>query len=301
MEIKYLTNDTIDKQKWDACIANADNSLVYAYSFYLDAMAEHWDALIVDDYEVVMPLTWEKKYGISYLYQPPFTQQLGIFSSRPITTEIQEEFIATIKKEFSFVEIFLNTSNGNSNIKQHTNLILPINTLYANIRANYKTDLLKNLKHTEKFSLRYMSDGNYDEAIDTYIKEYADRTPHVKDRHYSAFRNVCKLLAEKKMLFVRKTVSADNKLLAIALLLKDKKRIYNIMSTVLPAGRKSEANHFLFDELIKEFAGKIEIVDFEGSDIERIATFYKKFGAVNEPYYYFRYNNLPWPLHYFKK
>ena len=72
MPVHYITYQQIDKSKWDNCIDTAANGLVYGYSFYLDAMAKHWDALVLDDYEAVMPLTWNKKYGITYLYQPFF-------------------------------------------------------------------------------------------------------------------------------------------------------------------------------------------------------------------------------------
>ncbi len=74
VEIKYLTYQQINKIKWDACIDKAGNGLVYGYSFYLDAMAKNWDALVLsagpggNDYKAVMPLTWNKKYSILYLY-----------------------------------------------------------------------------------------------------------------------------------------------------------------------------------------------------------------------------------------
>ena len=79
MAIQYVPYQHIDKRKWDACIDNAGNGLIYGCSFYLDAMAKHWDALVLGDYEAVMPLTWNKKYGIHYLYQPFFTSSLGLF------------------------------------------------------------------------------------------------------------------------------------------------------------------------------------------------------------------------------
>ncbi|HSQ44739.1 MAG TPA: hypothetical protein VLM16_07060, partial [Ginsengibacter sp.] len=81
MKISYLPQANIDKQKWDRCIDAAPNGLIYAYSFYLDAMSKNWDALILNDYEIVMPLTWNKKYGVYYLYQPFFTKALGIFGN----------------------------------------------------------------------------------------------------------------------------------------------------------------------------------------------------------------------------
>jgi len=301
MEIKYFTNDKIDKQKWDNCISNAGNSLIYAYSFYLDAMAKNWDALILNDYETVMPLTWNKKYGIRYLYQPPFTQQLGIFSQQPVTANTIQAFINIIKTKFPFAEVFTNTGNIIPQTKPHTNFILPLISLYQNIRIGYKKDLLNNLKHADKMLLTYINSEDYIEAIDIYIKEYAARIPHVKKADYQAFRNLCAFLLTKNMLVIRKVLSQTNDLLAVALFLKDNKRLYNIMSTVMLSGRKLAANHFLFDQLIKEFSEKISVIDFEGSDIEGIAFFYENFGAINEPYYFFRYNSLPWPFYYLKK
>ena len=72
MNIRYVTQEFINKSLWDQCIKKAVNGRVYAYSWYLDIMADNWDALIIGDetYETVFPLTYRSKYGISYLYQP---------------------------------------------------------------------------------------------------------------------------------------------------------------------------------------------------------------------------------------
>ena len=77
--IRYLERHEIDTIKWDQCIRHAANGLIYSYSVYLDTMAKQWSALVLNDYEAVMPLTWNRKFGFNYLYQPAFTSQLGIF------------------------------------------------------------------------------------------------------------------------------------------------------------------------------------------------------------------------------
>ena len=56
--IRFLRRSEIDLDKWDDTIAKATHSLPYAFSWYLDAVAEHWDALVMDDYKAVMPLVW---------------------------------------------------------------------------------------------------------------------------------------------------------------------------------------------------------------------------------------------------
>ena len=39
-----------------------------------------WDALVEDDYVSVMPLPYRKKMGVTYIFPPTMTQQLGVFS-----------------------------------------------------------------------------------------------------------------------------------------------------------------------------------------------------------------------------
>jgi hypothetical protein len=294
--IRYIAYQQIDKLKWDTCIDTAGNGLVYAYSFYLDTMAKHWDALILNDYEAVMPLTWNKKYGIAYLYQPAFTQQLGIFSKRIMNEAIRKSFIVAAQQRFRFAEIYVNFNCG---IGQ-PNFILPLHHPYSFIQQGYKNDLLKNLKHAAKFSLSYVATDDITTAIDLYRSHYAVRTPHVKQKDYQHFQKVCEMVKQNGNLLIRKVVDDKETTLAIALLLKDKKRLYNVLSTVTKEGRQCEANHYLFDNVIQEFCGQELILDFEGSSIAGIAGFYQKFGALNESYYFLRYNRLPWLLKYFK-
>src|SRR5450631_2115008 len=92
-DIRYLDRKAIEADKWDRCIREASNGLIYARSFYLDAMSRNWSALVMNDYEAVMPLTWNRKFGISYLYQPAFTAQLGMFFKKKLNGNILENFV----------------------------------------------------------------------------------------------------------------------------------------------------------------------------------------------------------------
>jgi len=73
------------------------------------------------------------------------------------------------------------------------------------------------------------------------------------------------------------------------------------MNSTTAAGRKTEANHFLFDNIFKEFAGSQLIFDFEGSDIAGVKSFYEKFGVINQLYYKLHFNHLPFPLNKLKR
>jgi len=151
MEINYLKQHEINVTKWDNCIAGSINGIVYAYSWYLDVVCETWEALVYGDYETVMPLTLGKKYGISYLYQPPFSQQLGIFSSQNLSEEIVICFIKSIPKKYSFIEINLNKFNlinRDSNIKVKQNITYELELIkdYESLFRRYNKNTIRNIR-----------------------------------------------------------------------------------------------------------------------------------------------------------
>jgi len=109
--IHYLPHSAIDEQKWDACITNSPNRIPYALSWWLNAVCPEWEALVQDDCHSVMPLTRGHKFGFHYLYQPYFTQQLGIFSPSPVLLVTINEFLSAIPGKFKYVNIQLNSGN----------------------------------------------------------------------------------------------------------------------------------------------------------------------------------------------
>ncbi len=300
-EIIYISHSLIDKAKWDHCINTATNSLIYGHSFYLDHMAGRWDALVLNDYEAVMPVTWKKKWGIPYLCQPPFTPQLGVFYAGSGKHPMVADFITIIKGRFRFAEIFFNHHNSYDQFtSRHCNLVIPLHHGFDVLQKSFKTDLRKNLSRSKKFTLDYIAASDYRKAIELFKENYGSSIPHVSREQYNRFIKLCGMAAASGQVLIREIRGLNNELLAINLFLKDDRRIYNIMSTTMPNGRTLEANHVLLYEFIREFAGQRLILDLEGSDIAGIARFYRKFGAVDEPYFFLRFNKLPGWLKYLK-
>lgn len=293
LPIKYLNRKEIDDQKWDLGISNAINALPYAYCYFLDNMAPEWSALIVGDYEVLMPLTWKKKWGIRYLYQPHFIQQLGIFSDTKISDNHVDVFMAALKNRFRFAEIFLNFDNQLKGAPARRNYILLLKPGYEQIRSCYKNDLLKNLRLTARETFTFKG-GDLDDTLQSYQHEYKHRIPHVKSTDYEAFRQVCLSADSKNKLVIRSVTDADGSRLSSAVLINDAGRLILLLSVTSRSGRSRSANHYLIDQLIREFSGQDLVLDFEGSDIPGIAHFYSNFGATDQPYYFYRYNRLPW-------
>ena len=137
--IKFVPHHLIDRDKYDRCVSQAKNSRIYAFSWYLDCVTEHWDALISESYKAVMPLPRRKKYGFNYIYTPPWTQQLGIFSQELITEEEIFRFINKIPVKFILVDYMLNASNRLETIphKEKNNFILSLNKSFEALLAGF--------------------------------------------------------------------------------------------------------------------------------------------------------------------
>ena len=303
MQLQFLKHSQIDKRRWLHAIQQSSNGLIYAWPQYLDAVSPSWQALVNEDYSLVMPLTYRRKWGVRYLYQPAFCQQLGIFGNA-VNPGIVEKFLHAAAQHFSFAEIQLNFQSSllSENKLIRKNYVLSLSETYQTIRNSYGKDLIKkNLQRTEKFNLQYQASNNYVAAIDAFEELYSRRMTGNTEADYNALKEIYKQLQKKENAFVREVLLPNGELLACGVFFKDDKRIYNIASSTFPNGRTLEANHFLFDQLIQEFAGSDLLLDFEGSEITGVERFYKKFGTQNQPYFPCRWNNLPWPIRFLKK
>lgn len=296
-KLQLLKRVEIDDQRWDECISAASNSLVYGTTTYLDQVSRNWKGFIYGDYELVMPIPFTRFLWFSLAQQPFFMQQLGIFG-KPISNEVLIKMLEMLKTQFDYGKMHLNYANQLKNAKEKTNLILPLSNSYTDIQKHYTKDLKNNLHVSQRFSLQYTSSHNYAKALKLFKDLYHHRFKKVKNRHFDGVLQYLNIVPDAALV---REVYLEGVLQASLLAIQDKKRIYVLFAATTPAGRKSKANHYLFDQFIQEFSEKPIILDFEGSEIVGIAYFYKNFGAERQPYYEIHWNNLPWWLQLFKK
>jgi hypothetical protein len=294
-----LRSHSIDAEKWNACVINADNGLIYSRYEYLNGICDNWDGIVIDDYKAVMALPWRKKIGIKYLYEPAFIQQLGLIGAT------NEDVLDKVFEFANYGDVLLNFSNGDIANKvgatHRVNLVIDLSFGYDSISSNYKKDLQQNLKKAQQGEMIMSGETDIKTAFASYKEYYNERFQHISAQDFERAERLCLALSSKGMCFTRKLTNANGELLSIGLFLKDEKRIYNVMNTTTDAGRKSEANHYLIDAVIKEFAQQKLVFDFEGSDLPGVKSFYEKFGAVNQPYFHYHFNKLPFPLRLLKR
>ncbi len=298
-DLRYLAHADIDKAQWDQCIIKSQNSRVYAQSVYLDALAENWDALVLGEYDVVMPLTWKKKYGIHYLYQPLLCAQLGVFGNN-INASVVAEFLNSIPKHFKYWDISMNSGNEIDSAglipKWRVNFIKSLEDNYEAIEKNYRENVKRNIRKSIQAENVIDRDVNIEEIINIAISQ-----SHGNDVGESF--NRFKTLEQKPKTFRFKKYGIRTKngeLLSSAVFVVDHNRAYYLLVGNHPNGRTLGASHALIDAFIKDHAGSSIILDFEGSDIRNLAFFYSSFGATEEKYPALVKNNLPWVIRWIK-
>jgi hypothetical protein len=247
-----------------------------------------------------MPLTWRKKWGIKYSYQPAFTQQLGVVSSRALHADDISSFYSAMQKVFRFAEINLNYLNSFDKTSPRQNFVLDLRKGYNEIAALYKNDLKKNLHRSIKNDFTYDNDIESATVIEVFKLVYS-RKINLSAADFVRLSEVVKIAQQKDMIVARSVKNGKGDLSAAVLCFKDNKRIYFLLSVIPVASRVYRGNHFLVDNLIKEFSEQPLLLDFEGSDFEGIAYFYQLFGAFNQSYPFLRYNHLPWPISLLKR
>lgn len=120
--IKLLTRKQIDDDMWNESLRSSTTPLIYASTFYLDTLFPDWEALVMDDYQLIMPLPIFRSGNRPYVStRKNFCQQLGIFGAVPITEETVLSFLNHIHYPVS--SMAFNSTNPIVSPPKHFKLI----------------------------------------------------------------------------------------------------------------------------------------------------------------------------------
>jgi hypothetical protein len=298
--VHYLKRADIDNAQWDRCIETASNGLIYGYSAYLDSMAGDWDAIVVNNYEAVMPLPWRKKWGMYYIYQPFLCAQLGLFGNA-LSADLLSDCLQAIPRKFKLWEFPLNHNNLFSvpgyTIYSRINYILNLQKPYEELYAGYRENIRRNIRRSNNAGCLTTTGI----PVDNIFAIIREQMPKTSDNDLLHFSSVYKMFEEEGAAKTYGILSAKGDLLASAVFLFSHKRAYYLLVGNHPNGRTLGASHALIDAFIKDHSGKDILLDFEGSDFRNLAFFYSSFGAVEENYSAIKLNRLPWYVKLLKK
>jgi len=292
--INFLHRKDIDVARWDELISQSLCETLYPYAWYLDTVASRWSALVVDDYSFVMPVVWKQKYGLKYMYQPFYTQQLGVFSREYVDPTLIRELLSLLYRKFRFGNLNFNTKNLVSEEKNFSVDDKSINELdlgreYEEIYAGYSTNAKRNLKRA--------NDHNEDVALDAGCEEllaFKRENDLIKrsEREYQWLLNLLETIQGNKAGSIY-AIRASGKIIAAAFFAFSRTRGIYLVSASNEEGKEQRSMFKIVDAFIREHAGSHLVLDFEGSNIPSVARFFGGFGARPEIYQGVNFDRLP--------
>jgi hypothetical protein len=304
MEIRHLEHDAIDLKRWDEAIASSPQSRTYAESWYLDLVAPGWSALIGGDYQAVFPLTGRRKYGIRYLAQPPFCQQLGLFSAAEPSLIDTDAFLEAIPSQFKLIEIQLNAGNRCTHpafrLRNRPNLELRLQPPYGILLQAYSENTRRNIRKATAAGIRVEPAGDLRPIVSLFRAQRGQAIATLRAGDYDTLLRVADYALANDKGFIRTVRDQSGDCIAGAFFLRSADRLIFLFSATDGAARKSGAMPALIDSVIRENAGRNLRLDFEGSADPNLAQFYRGFGSEETVYLQIRRNRLPFPLRLLK-
>lgn len=306
MEINYLKYVELNPVKWDKCINTSFNGIIYAYSWYLNIVSDEWDALVLGDYKAVMPLIHKKKFGVNHLYQPFFTQQLGVFSSQKLNSQLVEAFLKKIPRKYWLIEINLNIFNKLNPIQGFKYEFRPTYQLdlinnYQQIYKSYSKNTQRNIKKAIKEKVSVITAVTVNEFIKFAKNNLTAKIQNITDQNFETLRMLTSVLLKYKTGELYGAFSENNELCAVALFATAHNKSIYLVGTSSEIGFENKSMFLLIDHFIKNNSEHNTTLDFEGSRIEGVARFYRSFGAKESKYPFITKNKLPFIFNLLRK
>lgn len=284
-EIRKIKRKDLDLEKYSKTLSASLNYRVYAEYWYLDVVANgNWECLVYGDYEVLMPIPFQRKFGLKFIIQPPYCQQLGVFYSKEISIELFQKFEQKLHKyrvrAYHFNEE--NTTKFHPKGERRINYVLDLNPSYEELKRGFSKSTKWNLKQFEK-SETSIQDGKYSLKKIVDLKVATSLKPFSEKLLFDCFQ----VLANHNRLKVLH-IYVEGNMEAYACFVHSGNRWIYLSAATKEQGKKIAAPTGFLHEMIQQYSHQDFELDFEGSMIPQVNYFFKGFGGNPNEYTFYK-------------
>lgn len=295
--IQILPRQRIHTERWNQCVAEANHSNIFMYSWALDALCTHWDGLVINEYEAVLPLPWRQKWGIKYVYQVPFIPRLSVMGALWQPTHSPAVWQA-MQRHFFYIHTDIDNLECSALATQtRTNLYLPLTPAYPVLEAQFTEACRKNIRKAIARGCQLAPASHVENIFQVYDNAYGGlQNSHTQRNYQSAIAFANAALHHGKASLWQVHHQQSHEQLYAGILLHDKDRIYYWLGAPTTQGRQCRATYFFISQILQQYSQTPTCFDFEGSDIPSVAHFYQQFAPLVETYFQVKWHRLQWLL-----
>lgn len=308
---EVLERSQIEDAVWNDFIARSPQAAPYGCTWYLDVVWPGWQAITVREKGqllAVLPLKISKRYGIHYVFNPPFSQYGGIFFG-----EIERKnatLALTLKKRLvkAIVEaIPCGVKVLNLKFAPEFDYPLPFHWAGYELHARYsywldnqadKSILFKNLEaRTRTYINKAVKGGLVAQPVEDIagiIGLASERNAYPLDG--ALLKKLWDALRQQKTGTALEVRDAEGRLHAGLVYQRFGHKLIHLFSA-FDAGLGNQGGMSLAIWRSIEAAGpEVQVIDFEGSMLEPVENFFRGFGTRPVPYLQIKKNTFPKPF-----
>lgn len=323
---RIFTKEAIDPQKWDDFIHHSSQGCLYVQYWYMELVSPEWQAVIVSDekgWVAVMPLNMLRKKGFTFSVQPILSQYWGIYYNaddfggnyekysfiRSLTTEILKVLPRSDYFQYSFApewEYALPFYWKNYSLHFRYTYWLELCPQEEVLWKKMDSPLQRQIKKALKSELRVEKSNDTGILISLLSKNVSGGKDLIgtsnKKEVLEILKKIAEKLIEKQCGFLYITKDTQQNILSAGLYGYYQKKCIYLAGALEPESANSGAMALMMWTAVRESANQhYSVFDFEGSMIENVERFFRKFGAYPVVYPEIIYNNLPFYIRWITK
>ncbi len=281
MSIIRLKSNEIDPKQWDELVFQCMWSRIFSKYDYLNAVNPEFEALVEIDHDKYLnafPLLYKKRFGIRYMVQPIFTQQLQILSRK---SEVGEAFLNEVRhvlKQSISMRLSLDAYSASqllkgANFHSSRRITYVLDLTKEDFGQNFSKNHKRNIKAANK--LNWTLDINNDfRALLSGFKMNKKREIKLSEDFLNVYDRIIPFFAGDKNINIFSALDENGDIMASGLFAGYKDVMTFLLSFSNDKAKKAGIMHAIINEWLLNYSKGYKQLDFEGGNIASLGRFY---------------------------
>ncbi len=285
--MKILQRENIDIDRWNELVEKNDNSSVFSYSWYLDAVAENWCILVDNGYSKGIALPFTNKMGVKTIYTPVFVRYLEVLGE----SENLEDIKKVILSHFKHIDFSTKQNVFGKSSKKWMHQIISFDH-DRKIGSQAKRSLKKAIKN----GLEVKIHTDISSVLEITHSELTGKFEGLNSVSMHSLDNLMRTIEKQKRSIVFEIESLGG-----IVCISDKKQLTYLKGAVTEEAKKNGGMYLVLDTAINYAKENGLTFDFGGSRVEGVKKFNHNLGGIDASYYNYQSNKYPFWYTLWKK